>query len=302
MIERARGTSAENGFAMAALLVAMAAMAIAMTVAMPVWRTTSQREKEAELVFRGEQYARALALFQRRFPGATPPDIDTLVNLRLLRKKYKDPMTGDDFQVLGAGDALVQQAQAAQATVAAQASAAAARGQGTPGSSPTTAGIGSVGTSQSSSTGSNLTANRFSLGQTTSGGGGFSTGSPTVGTPPGGSPFSGNTGIGTSTARGPGTTAGGVVGVVSKSKDTSFRLYNGRNHYNEWVFMATQQTLRAGAGARGGAAGAGRGAAQPGAPNTPGGRGAPAPIGGRGNFGSPSTPFPGAPPSTSPLR
>ena len=40
-------------------------MAVALSVALPAWRTMTQREKEAELVFRGEQYARAIALFQR---------------------------------------------------------------------------------------------------------------------------------------------------------------------------------------------------------------------------------------------
>src|SRR3989304_8768077 len=53
-----RGQS-ERGYAMAALLVSMAVMAIVMTAAMPVWRQITQREKEEELIFRGKQYARA---------------------------------------------------------------------------------------------------------------------------------------------------------------------------------------------------------------------------------------------------
>ena len=57
--------TADAGYAMAALIVAMGIMAIMMTVAMPVWRQTAQREKEEELVFRGLQYAqRALAAGQ----------------------------------------------------------------------------------------------------------------------------------------------------------------------------------------------------------------------------------------------
>ncbi len=82
---------------MAALLVALSVMAIMMTVAMPVWKQMSTREKEAELVFRGEQYARAIGLFQRKFANAAPPNIDVLVEQRFLRKKYKDPITNDDF-------------------------------------------------------------------------------------------------------------------------------------------------------------------------------------------------------------
>ena len=67
-----------------------------MTVAMPVWRTQAQREKEAELVFRGEQIARAINLYMRKMGGGNyPPSLDVLVQGRFLRKKYKDPMTKD---------------------------------------------------------------------------------------------------------------------------------------------------------------------------------------------------------------
>jgi type II secretory pathway pseudopilin PulG len=93
----------ERGYLMVALLVAISVMAIMMTAAMPAWHTMAQREKEAELVFRGEQIARAIGLYQRRFANAPAPSIDFLVEQRFLRKKYKDPIANDDFQVLTAG-------------------------------------------------------------------------------------------------------------------------------------------------------------------------------------------------------
>jgi type II secretory pathway pseudopilin PulG len=80
---------------MAALLVALAIMAILLTIAMPVWRHEAQREKEAELIFRGEQYARAIALYRAKNANQLPPSIEVLVQGRYLRKKYKDPMTKD---------------------------------------------------------------------------------------------------------------------------------------------------------------------------------------------------------------
>ena len=90
-----------RGYAMAALLVSIAVMGILMSVAMPAWRHAARREKEAELVFRGEQYARAIGLYQRRFAAAFPPSLDVLVEQKFLRRKYKDPMTEDGkFQVL----------------------------------------------------------------------------------------------------------------------------------------------------------------------------------------------------------
>ena len=87
----------ERGYAMAALLVGLAVMAVMMTVAMPVWSTQAKRAREDELVFRGEQYARAIGLFQRKYANALPPSIDVLVNEKFLRKKYLDPVTGGEF-------------------------------------------------------------------------------------------------------------------------------------------------------------------------------------------------------------
>ena len=93
-----------DGYAMAVLLVGIAIMGIMMAVAMPVWHQAIQREKEEELIFRGNQYARAVGLFQRKNGNAYPPSLDVLVQQKYLRKKYKDPMTEDGvFQLIPAG-------------------------------------------------------------------------------------------------------------------------------------------------------------------------------------------------------
>jgi type II secretory pathway pseudopilin PulG len=94
---RASTALGEAGFALAAMLVAIGVMSVMLMVALPTWRHQVQREKEAELVFRGEQYARAIGLYQRKLAGAFPPSLDILVEQRFLRKKYKDPITGEDF-------------------------------------------------------------------------------------------------------------------------------------------------------------------------------------------------------------
>jgi type II secretory pathway pseudopilin PulG len=90
---------------MAALLVGMAVMAIMMSVALPVWRTAVQREREAELVFRGEQYAQAISIFQRR-TGGYPQSLDVLEKTRAIRRLYKDPITGGDFQPVFVGQVI----------------------------------------------------------------------------------------------------------------------------------------------------------------------------------------------------
>ena len=91
------------------------------------------------------------------------------------------------------------------------------------------------------------------------------------------------------TIAGSGTTAGaqgGIIGVASKSTETSIRIYSGRSAYNEWVFVAQQASGRIGA---------------PNASQTPTGgvnlpSGAPGTIGGRGGRGGQQPPSPfGAP-------
>src|SRR4029077_12213151 len=95
----------QRGYAMAVLLVSMSIMAIMLTVVMPVWKHTAQREKEEKRASRGMQYAHAIALFQHKTTNAYPPNIDLLVRERYLRKKYKDPITNDDFVPLPVGAA-----------------------------------------------------------------------------------------------------------------------------------------------------------------------------------------------------
>jgi type II secretory pathway pseudopilin PulG len=256
----------EQGYAMAVLLVAISVAAVMMTVAMPVWKQMAQREKEEELVFRGQQYVRALRLFGMKYANASPPNIDVLVEQRFLRKKFKDPITNDDFQPLLAGQATPGSSTNAQGGT--QQGARGGPGVPTPSTTPpspsTPGGAASGAPAGSSSTGSPF-------------GRGISTG----GTSPIGTPGAGTT--------------GGIIGVTSKSKDKSIRLYNGRNHYNEWAFINTPQTQAPGAGGVG--APGQRGGPQRGGPGTPGQPGAnpfggPGPLGGRGR-GTGTQPGPG---------
>jgi type II secretory pathway pseudopilin PulG len=212
---------ADAGYAMAALLVAMGVMSILATAAMPAWKQMAQREKEAELVFRGEQYARAIGLFQRRAgPGVNPPNLDVLVQQKFLRKKYKDPITGGDFDLISPTTAMsVPTAPTPGAPTVPGGRAVGPTGRGTqnqPGTAP-----GSIGAAQE-----RLSAAARGM-------------QPQ---PIGGAPV----GFG-------GTVAGGIVGVQSKSKEKSIRIYNGRTHYNEWQFVYVPQTPQPGGpGQRGG--------------------------------------------------
>ena len=139
--------------------------------------------------------------------------------------------------------------------------------------------------------------------------GGRGTGSPATGQQPGGSGTGFGTGSGrsqsaftstfTTGGRGSAGPLGGVIGVVSTSKDKSFRILDGRSQYNEWrfIWLPTAQPGRGGGanqpGGRGGRGGQG-GNGFPGVGSGPGrGPGS----GSSGPFGSPGqNPGGGGPP------
>ena len=202
---------------MAALLVGMAVMSIMLSVALPVWRTAVQREREAELIFRGEQYAYAIELFQRR-NGGYPPSLDVLEKTRSIRRLYKDPMTGGNFQPVYLGQMIggqpVVPGQAGRAAAGARGGAQAGRGQA-PAEAARGAGAGRGGQAQGGAP-----ANPFTFG---AGRAGFGSNQPGI------------------------AAAGPIIGVVSTSTADSLRLYNGRGKYNEWAFVATATTQQPGA-------------------------------------------------------
>jgi hypothetical protein len=91
----------DGGYIMVVLLIGMAVSAVWMSAMLPAWRQQAMRQKEAELIFRGEQYARAIALYWRRNNQTLPSSIDVLVSQRYLRRKYVDPITGKEFLYIG---------------------------------------------------------------------------------------------------------------------------------------------------------------------------------------------------------
>lgn len=92
----------DGGYIMVVLLIGIAVTAVWMGALLPSWHQQAVRQKEADLIFRGEQYARAIALYFRR-NQALPTSIDALVSQHYLRRKYLDPITGKDFLPVAAG-------------------------------------------------------------------------------------------------------------------------------------------------------------------------------------------------------
>jgi len=95
-----RAKKNERGYAL--LLVAFAAtlMLLAAMTAVPNVLTEGKREKEKEMIWRGNQYVRGIKLYYRK-TGKFPAALDDLTkpqvgNIRFMRQQYKDPMNQQD--------------------------------------------------------------------------------------------------------------------------------------------------------------------------------------------------------------
>ena len=93
LIRPIRGRS-DAGFTIIGLLVTVAVVNIALGIATTSWLTMSARAKEAELIWRGLQYERALACHQRE-TGGLPDELDELLDSNCIRALYPDPMSPD---------------------------------------------------------------------------------------------------------------------------------------------------------------------------------------------------------------
>ncbi|HPA51975.1 MAG TPA: type II secretion system protein [Thermoanaerobaculia bacterium] len=169
-----------GGYTLVALLVGMTVASILIAAVLPLASAQAQREKEAELIFRGLQYAEGIRIFRRRF-GRYPNSLGELLEVkpRSVRKLWKDPMTKDgEWGIVSQEGVPVVTTQTGL------------KGRPTPTPTPT----------------------------------------PTP------SPFKPPPGAGGGDRTGP------VLGVYSKSTERGYRLWEGREAYNEWKFTEASLT------------------------------------------------------------
>jgi len=262
--------SSSKGFALLIVMVAAAVLLIGLTAVLPSVYQEGQREREAELIFRGYQYARAIAGYHQKFQRY-PTSIQDLTKLtngfRFLRKEYADPMTpGGKWRFIHAnaqGVLLDSKTQGPPPGAMGQAGAnPGGAGFGASGASGTGGfgqqSMGSSGFGQQGSSFGQQSMGGSSFGQTNSGNSSFggqgtggssfgpqSTGSSGFGTSSGG--FSSNSNLGGSASGtqqnsgfAMGSSQGGgtfIVGVASSSHKQSIRIWNQKSHYDEWEFV-----------------------------------------------------------------
>src|SRR5579859_2987784 len=97
----------EQGYILMTLLLIIALMIIFTAVIVPSITFEIKRDREEEMIHRGVQYSRAIRAYYKKF-GRYPAKIEDLENtnqIRFLRKRYKDPLTGKDFKLLHYGEA-----------------------------------------------------------------------------------------------------------------------------------------------------------------------------------------------------
>src|ERR1035437_3870894 len=94
---RAGGRRNDSGYMLLFLMIAVAVLTITMLEVARNFRRGIIRDREVEMMHRGDQYARAVKRYYKK-NGNYPSSIEQLEQtnkIRYLRKRYKDPMSPD---------------------------------------------------------------------------------------------------------------------------------------------------------------------------------------------------------------
>jgi len=88
-----RAEGRQRGASLVALLASVTIMLIGMTMAMPTWRFVNKQDNEEELVFRGFEIVKGIRAWSDRQGGTFPINLKQMVDAKVLRREYADPMT-----------------------------------------------------------------------------------------------------------------------------------------------------------------------------------------------------------------
>jgi type II secretory pathway pseudopilin PulG len=247
----------QRGYMLITLMLAMALIAIALLAVLPSVKQQIIRDREDEMRHRGTAYMRAIQHFYKKF-GRYPSRVEELEdtnNMRFIRKRYTDPLTHDpvsgkekDFKFLHQQDISLNS------------------GIVLPGQTPGLSGIpGQNGAQGQTGVQGQIQAGLAALSSQTGGvqptltqnasGNDAETTDPNSpggagGANPSSSPFSSSSSSSSSNSgsgfNGPTFGGGPILGVSSTSKAKSIRIFNDKNHYNDWLFVYIPQADRGG--------------------------------------------------------
>ena len=209
----------DSGYMLLFLLLAVAMLTITMLGVARNYKREVQREREVEMIHRGEQYERAVQRFYRK-NKAYPASIEQLEktnNIRYLRKRYKDPMSLDGtWKIAHDTDIL---------------SLTLKSGVGLTGTAGSASGSSTASTASAQTASTDAGSSASGTGQSTD----TSTATATTATTTGGTGLLGQGNNATTSGQVFG--GGAMVGVVSKSVAQGIHIFGDKSKYNEWFFI-----------------------------------------------------------------
>jgi type II secretory pathway pseudopilin PulG len=232
----------QRGYMMITLMLALAMIAIALLTVLPEIGQQIKRDREEEMRRRGTAYMRTIQHYYRKY-NSYPTSIAQLEDtnhLRFLRKRYTDPMNRDpktgkerDFKILHQTDVMLNNgpvlgqipgqsgpqgglAGAPQGGLNALQGGLAALGAQTGGLQPTVTPNPATGDAPPDAEGNSDSAESSPSNSIAKSGSSSGFNGPTFG-------------------------GGPIVGVASMSKEKPIRVFYGKNHYKDWLFIYAPQ-------------------------------------------------------------
>jgi type II secretory pathway pseudopilin PulG len=268
-IPNRKSQSAQRGYMMITLMLALAMMTFALAVVLPDISQQIRRDREEEMMHRGTAYMRAIQHYYRKL-GRYPmkiEDLENTNNVRFLRKRYTDPLNVDpatgkerDFKLLHQQDIslnngpVLGQPNGQQGAPGGQSGLAAVLGGQSGfggsqfgGSQGGLGGLNSPADASQSAAAQNSGSPNSSSQNPASGDSGNSSGTASSGAGSSGDSGANSASPGSSSSSsssGPnGQTFGGgpILGVGSQSKAKTIRVFFDKNHYNDWYFVYIPQ-------------------------------------------------------------
>ena len=242
----------QRGYILLTLMLFVAVLAIGAMAWIEKVDFQIKRDREQELIHRGVQYSRAVRRYFKKF-GRYPTRIEELENtnnLRFLRKRYKDPITGKDFKPLRMTDVrMTFNSGGVNGLTPVSQMNAGVQQLGGPGASNSP--FARQGGSAPGVPGPGAPAADASSGDSRDAAGAASV--PSDVTPGDQAVSQGAAATGPASPPPAGLAAaqqvfggGGIVGVVSTSKLKTIREFNKKDHYNQWQFIYDPSTDRGG--------------------------------------------------------
>ena len=245
------GRKNERGYALLMVVFIATLMLIAAMTAAPLIKTEVTRQREKEMIWRGNQYVRGIKMYYRK-KGKFPTSIDDLVkpqlaNVHFMRQAYKDPMNKVDgtwrLIYVGPSGQLIGSLKPHPTALNLQTGIPGTSGIGTPAANLPGTGINSLngpsgfgGTGNTGAQGTGAQQGTTGAGQTTRTGVSTDTDANGNVPPPSAEPS-------TSTIIG-----GNIIGVGSKARGRSVIYYDKASDYHlfEFIWDPTKDTIAVG--------------------------------------------------------